>query len=88
VEALLEDPAVQQRIQEDSELREMWNDPAVRQHVARAPEMMAGMAKLLELVRGLTEDASVQRAIQADPELRELWSEPGVRQRIQPTEQP
>jgi hypothetical protein len=88
VDALLEDPVVQQRIQQDPELRAMWHEPGVRQHAAMAPQMMAGMAKLLELVHALSEDPAVQRRIQADAELRELWSEPGVRQRIQPPAQP
>jgi hypothetical protein len=66
----------------------MWRDPAIRENATMAPEMMAGMAKLLELVSALTEDPAVQRRIEEEPELRELWSEPGVRQRIQPAAQP
>jgi hypothetical protein len=69
-------------------LRAIWSDPAVRQHATTAPEMMAGMAKLLELVRALTADPAVQSRIHADTELHELWSEPGVRQRIQPAPPP
>lgn len=66
----------------------MWNDGGVREHATKSPEMMAGMAKLLELVRGLITDPAVQDRIQTDPELRDLWSEPGVRQRAQPPVQP
>jgi hypothetical protein len=84
VEALLAEPAVQERIREDPELREMWGDPGVRHHVTMVPEMVAGMASLLELVRVLAEDPAVQRRILAEPALRDLWSEPGVRERIQP----
>lgn len=79
---------MQQRIQQNPELRELWSESAVRHHATMAPEMMAGMAKLLELVRTLILDPAVQRRIQSDPELRDLWSELGVRQRIQPTTQP
>jgi len=66
----------------------MWSEPGVRQQITMTPEMMAGMAKLMELVRSLTQDPAVQRRIQADADLRELWSEPGVRQRILPTPRP
>jgi hypothetical protein len=87
VGALLEDPAVQRRIQQDPELRGMWSDPAVRQHVT-APHgmtggMTGGMTKVMELVRLLTEDPAVRARIQADPGLREMWSESAVRRQIQ-----
>jgi hypothetical protein len=80
--ALLADPAVQARVQQDATLREMWSDPAVRQHVTSMPTMMAGMEKLMELVRLLLEDPAVSTRVQADPVLREMWGEPGVRQHI------
>jgi hypothetical protein len=69
-------------------LHEMWSDPAVRQHAVSAPDMIAGMAKVMELVRALVSDPAVQRRIEAEPELRALWSEPDVRRRIQPPAQP
>jgi hypothetical protein len=81
--ALLADPAVQDRVREDPALREMWSDPAVRQHVTSMPVMMTGMENLMELVRLLLDDPAVSTRIQADPTLREMWNEPGVRQHIQ-----
>ncbi|HEV2129758.1 MAG TPA: hypothetical protein VGR27_01560, partial [Longimicrobiaceae bacterium] len=69
-------------------LRERWSEPAIRDQVTMAPEMMQGMAKLLELVRGLLADPAVRGWIQADPALRDLWNEPGVPQRVQPVGQP
>lgn len=81
--ALLADPAVQERVRQDPALREMWSDPAVRQHVTSMPDMMDGMQKLMELVRLLVEDPAVRARIQADPALREMWGEAGVRQHIQ-----
>jgi DTW domain-containing protein YfiP len=86
--ALLEDTAVQRRVQQDPELRAMWSDPAVRQYVTAMPERATGMARLMELVRLLTEDSAVLDRIRADPALRELWSRPGVRQHIQPSARP
>jgi hypothetical protein len=82
VGALLEDPAVQRRIQQDPELRGMWSDPAVRQHVTAPHGMTSGMTKVTELVRLLTEDPAVRARIEADPQLREMWGEPAVRQQI------
>jgi hypothetical protein len=73
---------VQARIRTDAELRDLWQDPAVRRE-ATTPD--AGMARLLELVRSLAADPAVQARIQADPVLRALWSDPAVRGRIQPT---
>jgi hypothetical protein len=35
VRLLLDDPAVRTRIQADPALREMWNEPGVRQHMQR-----------------------------------------------------
>lgn len=88
VDALLEDPAVMQRIQQNPDLREMWGDPAVSSALRPAPETSDPMAKLLELVRALTADPAVQDRIQEDATLRRLQSHPSVRQRIQPTGQP
>jgi hypothetical protein len=62
----------------------MWSDPAVREHAAMAPQHMAGMTKVLELVQGLIADATVQQRIEQDTILRGLWSDPAVRRRMQP----
>jgi hypothetical protein len=75
----LDEPAVQQRLGEDPELRALWRDPAVRQGLTDAEAMMIGMSKLMELVRRLTEDPAVRTRIDAAPTLRELWSDPDVR---------
>jgi hypothetical protein len=44
---------------------------------------LAGMEKLMELLRLLVEDPAVRTRIEADAALRELWAEPAVRQHIE-----
>jgi hypothetical protein len=83
VEALLEDPVVQERIEADPELRELQRDPSVRGAVG-TPVMNDALAKLLVLVDGLVGDTAVRASIEADSRLRELWNEPGVRRRLRP----
>jgi hypothetical protein len=73
---------VRARIDADPVLREAWNDPAIRQHVASPPTMSDGMDGVLELVRLLLEVSAVQARVQADPVLRELWCDAVVRQQV------
>lgn len=91
VSALLEDPGVRERIEQDPELRELWADPAVQERVsspAARASMMEAMQMVLEITRGLLADPQVQERIQADPELRDLWADPAVRQRVLGIHQP
>jgi hypothetical protein len=79
---LLADPRVQERISQDAELRALWSDPAVREHMAMAPQMVAGMTMVMELIQGLVSDPAVQARIESDPALRELWRDAAVRNQI------
>jgi hypothetical protein len=79
VSALLEDRAVQARIAESAELRNLAADSAVVQGVGHAAEMMDGMAALLSLVALLLEDPQVTARIEAQEPLRVLWADDAVR---------
>jgi stalled ribosome alternative rescue factor ArfA len=83
VAALLEDPAVRQRVEQDPRLRAAVNDPAVQGHIAASTAREAGMAGLYEIVSNLLSDPAVQARVQADPVLQALWADPAVRQHIE-----
>jgi hypothetical protein len=80
---LVQDPAVRQRIEHDTALREMWSDTTMRRHVTSAPAATFDITQIIKLVRLLTEDPAVRARIQADPVLRELWADTAIRQQVQ-----
>lgn len=83
VSALLEDPAVRSRVEQDSLLRAGMNDPAVQRHVSAGAAVEEGMSGLYEVVARLLADPPVQARVQADPTLQRLWADPAVREQIQ-----
>lgn len=83
VAALLEDPAVRERVEQDPQLRAGMNDPAVHRHVSAGATVEQGMPGLFEIVASLLADPPVQAKVKADPTLQRLWADPAVRQQIE-----